>query len=54
MFKKVLTALATGLASGIAVAAGHWAWKNCLESKVNDLKQEYDQKKENSQIAEEC
>lgn len=53
MFKKVMTALLTGIVSGAAVAAGGWVWKNCLESRVNELKQEYDQQR-NDSLQGEC
>jgi hypothetical protein len=49
MFKKVLTALLTGVASGVAVGLGGWLWKNCAEQKANELKQAYDSPKNNSQ-----
>ncbi len=43
MFKKVMTALLTGIVSGAAVAAGGWVWKNYLEGRANELKQATDQ-----------
>jgi hypothetical protein len=41
-----------GLASGIAVAAGGWAWKNCLEEKANALKLQCNQQKVDSEEEE--
>lgn len=52
MFKKVATALLTGVASGLAVGLGGWLWKNCAEQKVNELKQGYTQQKDDSQKKE--
>lgn len=52
MFKKVLTALVTGVASGLAVGLGGWLWKNCAEQKANELKAGYDEQKRYSEEEE--
>lgn len=50
--KQWLKTLILGLTSGVAVAAGGWAWKNCLEKKADELKQGYDGQKKDSQKKE--
>lgn len=47
--KQWLKTLLMGLTSGLAVAAGGWAWKNCLEGKANELKKGYDRSKNSSE-----
>lgn len=47
--KQWLKTLLMGVTSGLAVAAGGWAWKNCLEKKANELKAGYDQRKKDSE-----
>ena len=39
--KQWLKTLVMGVTSGVAVAFGGWAWKNYIEPKANELKQEY-------------
>lgn len=53
MFKQFFKTLILGLTSGAAVAAGGWAWKNCMEAKANELKQECDKRKEQQPETEE-
>lgn len=45
--------LMLGVMSGIGCAAGGWIWKNGMEEKANELKQNHDKEKEGSSKTEE-
>ena len=53
MFKSLFKSLILGATSGLGCAAGGWAWKNCMEEKANEIKQDRDKKKKSSSETEE-